>query len=128
MAARRRRQAHQLPPGRHGLAPSFVQADQRERILDAMAAVAREEGYHGATVPRVVKRAGVSHKTFYDFFGNREQGFLAAIDRLEVTPVAPRVLRSILTPFLGERLAGLVAERHEPALSNAQVQGHGEGS
>ena len=53
---------------------------QRARIVSAMVEVASEHGFLGAAVGRVVKRAGVSRRTFYDLFDGREDCFLAAFD------------------------------------------------
>jgi AcrR family transcriptional regulator len=58
-------------------------------MLDAMAQVCASEGYGGATVAAVIARAGVSRKTFYQQFANREDCFLAAYD-------------AILAQFLGK--------------------------
>lgn len=44
-----------------------------------MIEVAARYGYGGATVARVVKRAGVSRATFYETFGDRGDCFLAAV-------------------------------------------------
>jgi AcrR family transcriptional regulator len=54
---------------------------QRARILSAMAAVASEHGVGYATVARVVARSGVSRRTFYEHFVDREHCFLAAFDQ-----------------------------------------------
>jgi AcrR family transcriptional regulator/DNA-binding MarR family transcriptional regulator len=53
---------------------------QRARILAAMAQVSAERGAANATVARVVEHAGVSRRTFYELFGDREDCFLAAFD------------------------------------------------
>jgi AcrR family transcriptional regulator len=55
-----------------------VETPARQRLLAAMVETAAREGYGGATVSRVVARAGVSRATFYEHFDNREQCFLAA--------------------------------------------------
>ena len=64
------RAPHQLPPGRHGLARSFVARNQRERILAAVATVASKRGYGGMSVQDIVREAGVSRRTFYEQFKN----------------------------------------------------------
>jgi AcrR family transcriptional regulator len=69
---------HQLPSGRHGLSRSFVEQNQRERILRAVVEVASSTGYGALTVRDVIEAAGVSRRTFYDHFENKEQAFLAA--------------------------------------------------
>ena len=58
----------------------YVTELQRARLLDATFAVVAEHGYRRMTVRRVSGRAGVSNKTFYDLFADREDCFLAAFD------------------------------------------------
>jgi AcrR family transcriptional regulator len=55
---------------------------QRGRIISAMVAVASEWGVGHATVARVVTRSGVSRRTFYEHFIDREGCFLAAFDQI----------------------------------------------
>jgi AcrR family transcriptional regulator len=81
---------HQLPSGRHGLPRSFVESNQRQRILRAVVEVASGTGYGGLTVRDVIARAGVSRRTFYEHFENKEQAFLAAYE-LVVTRLAEDV-------------------------------------
>jgi AcrR family transcriptional regulator len=75
-----RRRLGQLPSGRHGLLRSFVADNQRERILAAVAAAAAELGYAEMSVETIIARAGVSRRTFYEHFRNKEDAFLAAYD------------------------------------------------
>jgi AcrR family transcriptional regulator/DNA-binding MarR family transcriptional regulator len=58
----------------------YVTELQRVRLLDAAFAVVAEDGYRRMTARRVSGRAGVSNKTFYDLFTDREDCFLAAFD------------------------------------------------
>ena len=58
----------------------YVSELQRIRLLDATFAVVAEDGYKRMTARRVSGRAGVSNKTFYDLFTDREDCFLAAFD------------------------------------------------
>ena len=74
------RRPDQLPSGRHGLLPSFVAANQRERILSAVAQATAELGYAEMSVEAITTRAGVSRRTFYEHFQNKEDAFLAAYD------------------------------------------------
>jgi len=53
---------------------------QRARILTAMVEVVGERGYAEASVAHVVSRSGVSRRTFYEIFNDREECFLAALD------------------------------------------------
>jgi AcrR family transcriptional regulator len=53
---------------------------QRARLLAAMTEVSAERGVGNVTVARVVERAGVSRRTFYELFEDREECFLVALD------------------------------------------------
>ena len=53
---------------------------QRARIVSAMAEVCRERGASNVSVAHVVGRAGVSRRTFYELFSDRDDCFLAAFD------------------------------------------------
>jgi len=61
---------------------SFVAANQRERILSAVAEAAAESGYPEMSVDAIITRAGVSRRTFYEHFKNKEEAFLAAYDAM----------------------------------------------
>ena len=71
---------NQLPPGRHGLARSFVARNQRERILAAVAEATQAHGFAGMSVQDIVTEAGVSRRTFYEQFKNKDDAFIAAFD------------------------------------------------
>jgi AcrR family transcriptional regulator len=53
---------------------------QRERVLAAALEMLEELGYRGITVTRLAARAGVSRKTFYEHFEDREGCFAAALE------------------------------------------------
>ncbi|MGH2902284.1 MAG: TetR family transcriptional regulator [Solirubrobacteraceae bacterium] len=59
---------------------SYVFDRQRGRLLSAAFAVVGELGYEGLTTRRVSERAGVSNRTFYEVFSDREDCFLAAFN------------------------------------------------
>jgi AcrR family transcriptional regulator len=69
-----------LPRGPHRLAREVVLESQRGRLLDAIAQIVAEKGYAPTTVADVIERAGVSRKTFYEHFRDKEACFLAAYD------------------------------------------------
>jgi AcrR family transcriptional regulator len=100
----------QLPSGRHGLLPSFVAANQRERILSAVAQATAELGYTDMSVEAIIARAGVSRRTFYEHFKNKEDAFLAAYDAT-VRQLARHVQRAYLqqTTALERLRAGIGA-------------------
>jgi AcrR family transcriptional regulator len=76
----RRRPPHQLPPGRHGLSREEVREHQRTRIFAAVAETVTVMGYADTAVEDIIAAAGVSRRTFYDLFPNKDEAFLAAFD------------------------------------------------
>jgi AcrR family transcriptional regulator len=73
-------QIRRLPRGPHRLAREEVLASQRQRMLEAMAGAVAAKGYAATTVADVVGGAGVSRKTFYEHFRDKEECFLVAFD------------------------------------------------
>jgi AcrR family transcriptional regulator len=69
-----------LPRGTHGLDRDVVEASQRTRLLEAVGRAVAERGYGAATIDDVVRRAGVSKKTFYEHFADKQDCFLAAYE------------------------------------------------
>ncbi len=67
-------------PGQHDLGFDDVASIQRARILAAMVVEVAERGVGKVTVAHVVDRSGVSRRTFYELFTDREDCFLAAFD------------------------------------------------
>jgi Bacterial regulatory proteins, tetR family. len=74
----------QPPPAllgrRNGLSRDQVTEIQCARLLTAAADTVEELGYARMTVAEVISRAGVSRKTFYDAFADREDCFLALLE------------------------------------------------
>jgi AcrR family transcriptional regulator len=111
-----------LPRGTHGLDREVVEASQRSRLLEAVGRAVAERGYAGATIDDVVRRAGVSKKTFYDHFSDKEDCFLAAYEA-----ASEELLRRVVEARAGhedweERTrAGIAAYLHwlaaDPALA-----------
>jgi AcrR family transcriptional regulator len=69
-----------LPRGRHAAPREVVAESQRERLLVAMADAVATKGYAHVAVADVIERAGVSRRSFYEHFANKEECFLAAYD------------------------------------------------
>jgi AcrR family transcriptional regulator len=90
--------------------PSFVAANQRERILSAVVQATAELGYTDMSVEAIIARAGVSRRTFYEHFKNKEDAFLAAYDAT-VHRLATHVRRAYLqqTTALERLRAGIGA-------------------
>jgi AcrR family transcriptional regulator len=68
---------------------------QRRRLLLAFTEVLAESGLEDAGVGRVCKRAGVSRRTFYDLFEDREACFLGVIDS-----ALERISRDVLSVYV----------------------------
>jgi AcrR family transcriptional regulator len=68
------------PQSLNGAARAQMSEIQRARMLTAAAEVVAERGYHRMSVARVTGRAGVSRRTFYDLFEDREDCFLTLFD------------------------------------------------
>jgi AcrR family transcriptional regulator len=83
-----------LTPSRNGFGRERVVEIQRARILAAMTEVACERGSANVTVAHVVERAGVSRRTFYELFDDREECFLAAFEE-----AIARVSRLVLDAY-----------------------------
>jgi AcrR family transcriptional regulator len=71
-----------LRPGPNGLPREQVAELQRRRMITAMVEVLRDHGYARMTVGKVIGRAGVSRKTFYEVFCDREDCFLASFEHV----------------------------------------------
>jgi AcrR family transcriptional regulator len=72
----------QLPRGRHGLPRETVTESQRGRIIESMIEAVARRGFQETRVADVVEGAGVARKTFYDFFEDKQDCFLAAYDEV----------------------------------------------
>jgi AcrR family transcriptional regulator len=95
------REARKRDGGRGG-----VVKIQRARMIAALAEVARERGVGATTVAHVVARSGVSRRTFYELFEDRDDCFRAAFG-LAVEYAAQRVVPAFRAgPSWRERMRG----------------------
>jgi AcrR family transcriptional regulator len=69
-----------LPRGPQALPRAQVAAHQRERLLEAMVQAVSERGVVATTISDLVARAGISRRTFYEHFDNKEDCLLATYD------------------------------------------------
>lgn len=69
-----------VDPSDNGARHERVTEIQRVRMLAAMVELVAERGAGDVTVAHVVARSGVSRRTFYEVFSDREDCFLAAFD------------------------------------------------
>lgn len=126
---------HHLPKGRHGLSRAFIASNQRERLLDAIANVVAEKGYAATRVADITEYAGVSRKTFYELFTDKEDCFLAAYDAITallmdrmargLTAVAGESWERQVSALLGEFLRFLAAEPAFARMCIVEVLGAG---
>ncbi|OLR90337.1 hypothetical protein BJP25_04015 [Actinokineospora bangkokensis] len=70
-----------MPRGRHRLSRDDVRSAQRDKLIRGMADVVGEKGYAKATIADVLRRVHVSRETFYQQFADKEDCFLATLDR-----------------------------------------------
>ena len=70
------------PRRRHGLPRDFVAQNQRDRLTAGTIAAICEHGYHETTISQIAAAAGVSRRTFYDHFINKQDlGLLGRLSR-----------------------------------------------
>jgi AcrR family transcriptional regulator len=75
-----------LRPGPGRSAPE-VSAHQRTRLCEAMIEIVAESGYDAVTVRGLTRLAGVSSRSFYQHFDDKQECFLATQERLVLTSV-----------------------------------------
>jgi AcrR family transcriptional regulator len=83
--------------GRTGRQGAHVVEMQRRRLMLAIVEVVGENGLESASVGRVCEQAGVSRRTFYELFEDREACLLAAFDML-IERLAGRVCSEFESP------------------------------
>jgi AcrR family transcriptional regulator len=71
-----------LPRGPQALPREQVAADQRERLYEATIKSIDERGFVATTISDLVANAGVSRRSFYEHFENKEECLLATYDAL----------------------------------------------
>ena len=76
-----------LPRGPQALPRAEVAAHQRERLVEAMVQAVNERGVVATTISDLVARAGISRRTFYEHFENKEDCLLATYDIVVETEV-----------------------------------------
>jgi AcrR family transcriptional regulator len=69
-----------LPHGPHRLDHNQVIRNQRARIQGAMVEAVAASGYEAVSVRQVVALAGVSRRSFYELYSNKQECFLSTFD------------------------------------------------
>jgi AcrR family transcriptional regulator len=100
-----------LPRGRHAAPRPVVREAQRVRMLAAMVQAVADKGYARVAVADVIERAGVSRKTFYEQFANKDECFLAAYDATvdELLATIDEALDAVAPDWLAAHRAGVNA-------------------
>jgi len=70
-----------LSPGR-GTPREVARRNQRERLLGAMVAVTAKKAYAETSVADLVELSGVSSRSFYELFADKEECFLATMEEI----------------------------------------------
>jgi AcrR family transcriptional regulator len=106
-----------LPRHRHDLPRDAIRASQAARILIGTSEVVADKGYAAATVRDIARAAGVSRKTLYELFENKEDAFLTAyaaidlvIERMTAAGLAESDPRAMVEAGLREFLETLASE------------------
>jgi AcrR family transcriptional regulator len=104
--------SRKLPRGLTSLPREVAEAQQKRRLITATARAVAEKGYADATVADITSFAGVSRKTFYALFQDKEACFLYGFEKLSEALLKavsqalrpdlplPEQLRSALTAYL----------------------------
>src|SRR5664279_207105 len=85
-----------LPKRARGVTRRTVRDSQRWRLLESMTEAVARRGYAEATVAEVIEIAGVSRKTFYEHFRDKEDCFLKAYEILSDRLVM--AMKSVVEP------------------------------
>lgn len=113
-----------LPHGPHRLGRNEVIQHQRTRIHGAMIEAVWQDGYEGTSVKQVIGLAGVSRRSFYEQFANKEECFLATFDML-----AERGVKRLRMAYLSagggiqERLSATFAALADAASNDRKAAG-----
>jgi AcrR family transcriptional regulator/DNA-binding MarR family transcriptional regulator len=91
--------------GVKGAPRSRITEVQRTRIVGAAGRIVGEVGYGGMSVARITSRAGVSRRTFYEQFEDREDCFLALFEEAleRASRVACEAAEATVADGAGER-------------------------
>jgi TetR/AcrR family transcriptional regulator len=106
-----------LPHGPHRLDRRQVVRHQRARIYGAMVEAVASSGYQETSVKQVVALAGVSRRSFYEQFANKEECFLATFDLL-----AGRGVKQLSKAYM--RAGGGLEDRMRAAMGELAATAH----
>jgi TetR/AcrR family transcriptional regulator len=120
-----------LPSGPHRLEREEVTRHQRIRIHGAMVEAVAANGYERTSVKQVIALAGVSRRSFYEQFANKQECLLATFDLLagdtmrraaDAYGASDGPLEERLRAALGEFAATVTQKRKAAALVIVETQ------
>jgi AcrR family transcriptional regulator len=85
-----------LPRGPQALSREAVAEHQRARLFKAMIEAVDEHGFLATTIAELVTRAGISRRSFYEHFHNKEECLLATYDEI-IEHLTRRLVRATLS-------------------------------
>jgi AcrR family transcriptional regulator len=100
------------------LPPALARDTQRERLLHGMAQTVARRGYAATPVAEILKAAGVSRRTFYEQFADKEDCFLEAYDAI----VAVCTERLVVAYHAGESWEDGIAHAYESLLGTLAAE------
>jgi AcrR family transcriptional regulator len=106
--------------GHDGRAPARIltPASQRDRLLDGIARTVARRGYAATPVAEVLKASGVSRRTFYEQFADKEDCFLAAYDAI----VAASTNRAVTAYHAGRGWEDGIARAYDALLGTLAAE------
>ncbi len=104
-----------LPRGPQALPREAVAAHQRERLFKAIIEAVNEQGFVATTIADLVSRAGISRRSFYEHFQNKEECLLAAYDAIVKRLTQRLVEAAASAESWPEQLEALLRELFEAA-------------
>jgi AcrR family transcriptional regulator len=98
-----------LSGGPHGMPPATVRAVQRDRLLKATTEVVAREGYAATTVRDLLAQSGLSRRTYYDLYVDKEDCYLDAFGEIAAV-IEQRVGNALATEGSPRRSVRLAVE------------------
>jgi len=98
-----------LSGGPHGMPPAKVRAVQRDRLLKATTEVVAREGYAATTVRDLLAQSGLSRRTYYDLYVDKEDCYLDAFGEIAAV-IEQRVGNALATGGSARRSVRLAVE------------------
>jgi AcrR family transcriptional regulator len=110
-----------LPRGPQALPRETVAAHQRERLFKAMVEAVDERGFAATTISDLVSRAGVSRRSFYEHFHNKDECLLATYDAIIARLTRRLAGAADSTASWDEQLEAFICALFEAAIERPDV-------